>query len=132
MGQKNAICWFEIYVDDIERAKKFYNAELGVEFQDVPSQKGSGDFKMAFLPSDPNPENMGVGGALVQMAGARKDNECQSTNTIVYFPCVDCSVEESRVAASGGMVHKTKFSIGEFGFCAFALTRKAIRSGYIQ
>lgn len=120
MGQKNAICWFEIYVDDIERAKKFYSAVLGITFQDVPSPEGPGDFKMAFFPSDPDPASMGVGGALVQMKGVRGDKGC-SAGTIVYFPCRDCSVEEGRVAAAGGEVHKSRFSIGEFGFCAICL-----------
>lgn len=119
MTPRNAICWFEIYVDDMDRAKKFYNAVLGVEFQDVPPQ--GGDLKMSFFPSDPNPENMGVGGALVQMDGARAGGLSQTTTTIVYFPCEDCSVEESRVAAAGGTVFKSKFSIGEFGFCAICM-----------
>lgn len=116
----NAICWFEIYVDDIERAKKFYSTVLKTTFQDVTPPVGAGDFKMSFFPSDPDPERMAVGGALIQMAGARS-GECPSTGTIVYFPCVDCSVEESRVSAAGGRVHKSKFSIGEYGFCAICL-----------
>ena len=47
----NAICWFEIYVDDMERAKKFYSAVLGVTFDDMAVPGGAGDFKMsAFRP----------------------------------------------------------------------------------
>ncbi|SEL81282.1 VOC family protein [Parapedobacter koreensis] len=115
----NAICWFEIYVDDMERAKMFYSTVLGITFQDVPSPGDEGDFKMSFFPSDPDPAKMGVGGALVHMAGSR--GESQSVNTIVYFPCMDCSVEERRVEAAGGSVHKSKFSIGEYGFCAICL-----------
>lgn len=117
---RNAIAWFEIYVDDIDRAKKFYSKVLGVSFQDVPPPDGSNDFKMAFFPSDPNPEAMAVGGALVQMEGARSGGS-PSTSTIVYFPCVDCSVEAGRVAAAGGTVYKPKFSIGEYGFIALCL-----------
>ncbi len=117
---KNAICWFEIYVDDMERAKKFYHAVLGSVFQDAPSPGDAGDIKMSFFPSDPNPENMGVGGALVQMEGVR-NSESSSTNTIVYFPCMDCSIEESRVETAGGKVHRSKFSIGEFGFCTICV-----------
>ncbi len=117
----NAICWFEIYVDDMERAKKFYSAVLGVAFQDVPLPGDADDFRMSFFPSDPDPEKMGVGGALVQAKGVRTSSECQPTSTIVYFPCMDCSVEESRVEAAGGTVHKSKFSIGEYGFCAICL-----------
>lgn len=116
----NAICWFEIYVDDMERAKKFYSTVLGAAFQDSPAPGDAGDFKMSFFPSDPDPEKMGVGGALIQMEGARS-GDCQCTTTIVYFPCIDCSVEESRVEAAGGKVHKPKFSIGEYGFCSICL-----------
>jgi hypothetical protein len=45
----NIICWFEIYVDDIERAKKFYSEVLGNKFTDAPSPEGSDDFKMSFF-----------------------------------------------------------------------------------
>ncbi len=116
----NAICWFEIYVDNMDRAKKFYSAVLNITFQDVPAVEGTDDFKMAFFPSDPDPAKMGVGGALVQM-GEPRNNVGQPVNTLVYFPCFDCSIEESRVAAAGGKVHKTKFSIGEYGFCAICV-----------
>jgi len=117
----NAICWFEIYVDDMERAKTFYSAVLDIIFQDMAIPGEADDFRMSSFPSDPDPEKMGVGGALVQMKGARSGGERQSTTTIVYFPCEDCSVEESRVEAAGGSVHKSKFSIGEYGFCAICL-----------
>ena len=117
----NAICWFEIYVDDLERAKTFYSTVLGTTFRDVPSPPDAGDFRMAFFPADPDPEKMAVGGALIQMEGARSTNGCPSTTTIVYFPCVDCSVEERRVEAAGGKVHKSKFSLGEYGFSSICL-----------
>ncbi len=113
----NVICWFEIYVDDIDRAKKFYHAVLGTEFQDAPAMEDAGDYRMSFFSS---PENQGVNGALVQMAGARS-GASGNTNTIVYFPCMDCSVEESRVEAAGGTVHMSKMSIGEFGFCSICV-----------
>jgi len=116
----HAICWFEIYVDDIERAKTFYSAVLGITFQDM-AVPGGDDFKMSSFPADPDPKKIGVGGALIQMEGARSGGGTPSTSTIVYFPCMDCSVEESRVAAAGGKVHKPKFSIGEYGFCAICL-----------
>jgi len=117
----NAICWFEIYVDDMERAKKFYSAVLGVTFDDMAVPGGAGDFKMSAFPADPDPEKMAVGGALVQMEGARGSGGPPATSSIVYFPCMDCSVEESRVEAAGGKVHKPKFSIGEYGFCAICI-----------
>ncbi len=111
---QNIICWFEIYVKDMNRAKKFYQDVLGTQFQDVPLPGNNTDSSMAFFSS---PENMGVNGALVQMEGT-KEGDNKSLNSVVYFPCMDCSVEEAKVAAAGGRVSTPKMSLGEFGFCS--------------
>lgn len=112
---QNIICWFEIYVRNMESAKKFYHAILGTDFIDAPAQGDSPEaMKMAFFSPM---ENQGVSGALIEMAGTKEgDGAC--VTTMVYFPCQDCSVEESRVEAAGGKVNKSKFSIGEYGFCS--------------
>lgn len=114
---KNVICWFEIYADDIERAKKFYSEVLSTQFNDVPAVEGSDDFKMSFFSSM---ENQGVSGALIQMKGARNGNN-GNTSTIVYFPCEDCSIEEARVEKAGGKVIKPKMSLGEHGFMSLCI-----------
>lgn len=115
---QNIICWFEIYVKDMERAKKFYNAVLGTNFIDSTGpDEASGDMKMAFFSPM---ENQGVSGALIEMQGTKEgDGAC--VNTMVYFPCNDCSIEESRISAAGGQVNRSKFSIGEFGFCSICV-----------
>lgn len=114
---QNIICWFEIYVKDIERAKKFYHEVLGTEFID---QAAPGDaplhMKMAMFSS---PENQGVSGALIEMGG--KDNSDYALNTLVYFPCMDCAIETSRVEEAGGRVKDYKMSLGEFGYCSICI-----------
>lgn len=115
---ENIICWFEIYVKDIERAKKFYNAVIGTEFNDasVPADSPGG-MKMCFFSPM---ENQGVSGALIEMPGTKEgDGHC--VNTMVYFPSRDCAIEESRVASAGGTVSRSKFSIGEYGFCSICV-----------
>jgi len=114
----NIICWFEIYVKDIERAKKFYSAVIGTEFtdRDAPGDAPEG-MKMAFFSPI---ENQGVSGALIEMPGT-KEGDGYCVNTMVYFPCQDCSIEESRVKSAGGIVNRSKFSIGEFGFCSICV-----------
>ena len=115
---QNIICWFEIYVKDMQRAKRFYNAVLGTQFIDSSVQGDSPEgMKMAFFSSM---ENQGVSGALIEMPGT-KDGDGQSVNTMVYFPCQDCSVEEGRINAAGGKVNRSKFSIGEYGFCSICV-----------
>jgi predicted enzyme related to lactoylglutathione lyase len=115
---QNVVCWFEIYVSNMDRAKKFYNAVLGTNFTDMSAPtEDAGNMKMAFFSS---PENQGVSGALVEMSGTKEgDGAC--VNTMVYFPCEDCSVEESRIANAGGIVTRPKFSIGEFGFISICV-----------
>lgn len=115
---KNVVCWFEIYVDDMERAKKFYGEVLKTTFQDaeMPGDAGEDSSKMAFF--DCEDMETSVSGALVYMPELRSGNDCQSTGTVVYFPCEDCSVEEGLVVAAGGKVLTPKMSLGEFGFCS--------------
>lgn len=114
--QKNPISWFEIYVDEMPRAKKFYEAVLKVllEKLDTPSDD-LGNMDMQTFPS--NMEVYGASGALVKMEGfAAGDN-----STLIYFGCEDCAVEESRVVDAGGKVEREKMSIGQFGFISLVV-----------
>jgi predicted enzyme related to lactoylglutathione lyase len=112
----NPVCWFEIYVNDMTRAKKFYSTVLGCELRDAPMADGLGE--MSFFPGAGELPN--ASGALVKMEGVKMEGAA-TVSTIVYFQCTDCAVEEARVEAAGGIVHKSKFSLGEFGYCAICL-----------
>lgn len=118
---KNVICWFEIYVKDIERSKEFYHTVLGTNFHDAPEPPSNNHepFKVSMF-TPPTDEGNYVGGALIEMPGTKEgDGVCVST--IVYFPCKDCSVEESHVERAGGKVLKPKFSIGQWGFISLCI-----------
>ena len=109
----NPVGWFEIYVQDIERAKKFYSEVFQVEITDMnnPSEENWGSMKMATFPFSME-DLPGASGALIQVEGVPSGGN----STIVYFSSYDCSVEESRVEEAGGKIHKPKMSIGEHGF----------------
>lgn len=116
MKKNNPIVWFEIYVKDISRAKKFYEKVLDVQLSDLPTPSTL-DYKLKML-SFPMQENQaGASGALIQMEGVNSGGN----STIVYFHSEDCSIEEGRVVEAGGKVSKSKQSIGEFGFMVLAL-----------
>lgn len=110
MQHENPVRWFEIYVQDMARAKAFYEKVLGVELQKLDSP---GVEMFAF------PMQMDAGGAagsLVKMEGVASGGN----STLVYFGCEDCAVEAGRAAKAGGKVFKEKFSIGQYGFIALA------------
>ena len=106
---RNPVGWFEIYVQDMARAKTFYEKVLQTTFQRLESP--AVDMWM-FPMLDDKP---GCTGALVRMEG--KDSGVGGT--IIYFSCVDCAVEAGRAAQHGGKVVKEKFSIGDYGFISF-------------
>ena len=103
---RNAVGWFEIYVQDMERAKAFYEKTFEVKLEPLPSPI----VKMVAFPMQP--DKPGCPGALVKMEGFKSGGN----STIIYFSCVDCAVESARAAKSGGKIFKEKFSIGEYGF----------------
>lgn len=116
--QSNPVVWFEIYVQDMQRAKQFYEAVLDVKLEMMPAPTAEMDMEMWAFPSDKATAQTSYGacGMLVKMDGAPSGGG----GTLVYFGCRDCAVEVSRVAANGGTVVKDKMSIGEHGFIALA------------
>ena len=112
MENFNPVGWFEIYVQDIDRSQKFYEAVLGIAMGNLPNPTGD-DLKMKMFSSDESVlEKSGANGALVYMKGFPSGGN----STLVYFSSEDCSVEESRVESAGGSIFKTKFSIAPHGF----------------
>ena len=109
----NTVGWFEIYVQDMDRAKKFYESVLQIQLSDLPT--GDDNMLMSAFPCDMT--TYGAGGALVQMQGCPSGGN----SVLVYFSCDDCAAQASRVAANGGQVIKEKFSIGEYGHIALAI-----------
>jgi predicted enzyme related to lactoylglutathione lyase len=102
----NPVGWFEIYVQDLNRAKKFYESVFQLKLEKLNSP----GMAMWAFPMEMN--LWGAGGALVKMEGVPSG----ANSTLVYFSCEDCSVEESRAATFGGRIQRKKMSIGEYGF----------------
>ncbi len=106
--KSNPITWCEIYVQDMERAKGFYESVFQMKLEQLESP----DLEMWAFPM--SMDAIGGSGALVKMAGVKSGG----SGTIPYFHCNDVAVEESRVVAAGGQIFKPKMSIGQYGFMA--------------
>jgi len=111
MSTHNPVGWFEIYVQDMDRARTFYEAVFQVQLNKLNAKQP----EMWAFPN--NMERYGTGGALCHVPGMPSGNN----STIVYFSCVDCAVESARAADNGGTVVKPRFSIGEYGFISLVL-----------
>lgn len=112
----NPVGWFEIYVQDIPRAKAFYEAVFETKLVELPNPDPIefGEMEMWTFPM--SMENYGAAGALIKMPGCPSGG-----STLVYFSCDDCAVELERALQYGGTVFKGKQSIGENGFIAMVV-----------
>jgi hypothetical protein len=106
---QNPVRWFEIYVQDMARARGFYETVFATQLERLES----GDLDMWGFPQAKGAR--GTSGALVRMPGVPSGG-----GTLVYFGCEDCAIEAARVAAAGGRLHRGKMSIGQYGFVALA------------
>jgi hypothetical protein len=112
----NVVGWFEIYVQDMNRARRFYEKTLQVELASMatPTQEGAQLEEMWTFPSEQNA--YGSPGALVKMEGFTPGGN----GVMVYFITDDCAAAADRAASAGGKIFKDKFSIGEHGYIALA------------
>lgn len=111
---KNPAAWFEIYVDNMARAKAFYESVFGVTLTRLenPATLETPGLEIWGFPMAQ--ETYGSSGALVKMPGFRSGGN----STIVYFSCEDCAVEAAKAAKAGGKIEKAKTSIGQYGAMA--------------
>lgn len=93
--QKHALSWFEIPVEDFERARRFYSTIFAYEMPVMPM----GDSTLGILPYDS--AGGGVGGAINKQPSARPSPH----GTIVYLNGGDDLAQPlGRVASAGGRV----------------------------
>nr|MBS0021775.1 VOC family protein [Gammaproteobacteria bacterium] len=102
----NPVGWFEIYVQDIPRAKAFYENVFSIKLDELTMP----DLEMWTFPM--SKEGKGASGAIVK----RDDCPSGGNSTMVYFSCEDCAIEEHSASRYGGKIVREKFSIGEYGF----------------
>ena len=108
--KSNPIVWFEIYVKDMARAKRFYESVFKIALTKMETPDP--DLEMFSFPNDMT--SPGAPGALCKMKGMTPTG----IGTLVYFRCDDCAVEAARVKEFGGRVERPKESIGEYGAIA--------------
>jgi predicted enzyme related to lactoylglutathione lyase len=102
----NPISWFEIPVNDMDRAKSFYEGVLGIRLTPFTSA----EFDMTLFPSV-----QGAAGAAGALMKARSYVPSHS-GALVYFSVEDIEATLERVERFGGKILNPKTGIGQFGF----------------
>jgi predicted enzyme related to lactoylglutathione lyase len=108
----NALNWFEIPANDIEKSKKFYETIFEIEMM-LMDIDGS---KFAMFPFEPGTGK--ASGAIAQ----GEHHKPSGDGTFVYLnanPAMDNVL--ARVEAAGGKIIQPKFSIGENGNIAYIM-----------
>jgi predicted enzyme related to lactoylglutathione lyase len=122
MTFKNAISWFEIPAEDLDRAQKFYETIFDIEM--IPMEMSN--FKMRMFPLE---DMSGVGGALCYSAEFYKSSE--TDGTLIYLNAnPDVQVILDRVEDAGGKIvlQKTEISL-EYGFMGVMIDTEGNRIG---
>ena len=111
--EHNPVVWFEIHVQNMERAKAFYAAVFQCQLERIKTDtEGMEMWSFPMLKES----TYGAPGALVKMQGVSSGGN----SVLVYFGCKDCAEEGARVREQWGRIIKDKMSIGEYGFIVLA------------
>ncbi len=103
----NMVCWFEIPVHDMDRAKQFYETVFNLEINVVDF----GGMLMGWFPD--RGDVPGAQGTLIKQDTYIPSQE----GTLVYFKSDDVQHELDRVEAAGGKIYQPKTQISpEYGY----------------
>ena len=104
----HAVSWFEIPVEDFERARKFYSTIFDYE---MPTQDFEGT-KMGILPYD---QDKGIGGAI-----AKSEHHTPAKEGVALYLTADpdLSAVLDRIEDAGGSVITGKSAVGNQGYVA--------------
>ena len=119
---KSAINWFEIPVQDLDRATRFYEQVFGITFNAPPPQMPH----LALFPMDCSEANI-TGGALAKLDELKPSMD----GTVVYLNAGDDLANPlSRVTPAGGQVLTQKTKINdEVGYYAIFADSEGNRVG---
>ncbi len=107
--KNNPVGWFEIPVNDIDRATKFYETLLEIKLR----RQDAMGYEMVWIPMVD--DAYGAPGALMKGPGY----DVGSKGPVMYFTCPDIESALQRGEEAGGKIILQKKDIGEYGYIAW-------------
>ncbi|MCA0987409.1 VOC family protein [Guptibacillus algicola] len=106
---------FEVHVDDMERAKKFYGEVFGWKFEDWSDFAGMPYFGAVTGDAD----DMGINGALMQRQSAPPEVNAAINGFACTMGTEDLDATESRILSNGGKVAMEKYALPGMAWQAY-------------
>lgn len=129
----NNVVHFEIGVDDIDRAKKFYEDVLGWAFQDLGEQYGGYTFVFPDGKVTDGPAEVGINGGMMKRQGPAPAGGLSEANSFVCTVATDDvdSVVQKALAA-GGKVQMETADIPKVGRLAYLFDTEGNMFGVLK
>ena len=134
----NRVVHFEIHVDDMDRAQKFYESAFGWKFQDMGDKYGG----YRVIATGPGPDDIAKGGVSVKdwgiNGGMMKRNAPKPPTgsspvgfvNVIGVDDIDAAI--AKIEAAGGMVHMKKDKVPNVGWIAYYGDLEGNMFGIIQ
>ncbi|KND48221.1 MAG: Glyoxalase family protein [Parcubacteria bacterium C7867-006] len=114
---KNRVVHFEIYVDDIERAKKFYTDVFGWEFVDWSGVTGTPYWGVMTAPMGST--EPGINGGLMQRQGATVVPDIAVVGYVCTVQVENIDETIKKVESAGGTMAMPKYALGDMAMQAY-------------
>lgn len=121
----NVLTWFEIPVDDLDRAQKFYETVFDIHM----IRRGDGANESVFFPFDPNVVQA-TSGRVTGVLNKSESSNPSGKGTVVYInarPSIQDVLD--RVEPAGGKIIEPKELFGSVGFIAVILDSEGNKIG---
>jgi len=116
----NPVHWFEIPVQDMDRARKFYEAVFNFELAPPMDMHGT---SISFFPMER--DALGTGGALIRGEKAKPSSD----GVTIYFGTKGIDPIIAKIEKAGGKVFIPRTNIGQYGFFAQFIDTEGNRIG---
>ena len=117
--EHNMVSWFEIPVNDMDRAKNFYNTVFNINI----SVQDFGGVQMGWFPYAEG--KSGAAGSLIKNEAYQPSD---SKGVLIYFSTIDIDSELNKVEAAGGKVIQPKTQISpDVGYMALFMDTEGNR-----